>query len=237
MPTVHAKNSRVFYHGFNMSCFSNSTAPEFSADTAEDTTFCDEWKTFVPGQKSGSAGLDCFFVDDDTWALDIMLNTELGVMDKPYTYLPQGLAVGNVAFVATAGLTSRPIPADIGDVITSSLEFTLEDIGRGALLHDGYTTAETASGTGTAYDQGAAKVGYVAALHVTDLTGGGALTVKIQHSADDSTYTDLLTFSALSAVGSEVKIDLAAAVNRYLKVSWTLTGTTPTAKFIVSLGR
>lgn len=238
MATVHGKSSRVFYHSFNMSCFSNSTAPEFSADVAEDTTFCDGWKTFVPGQKSGTDSLDCFFIDDDTYALDVMLNTALGVMDRPYTFIPQGLAAGNVAFVAAAGLTTRPITAEIGSVITSSLEFTLEDIGRGWLLHDGYSTAVTATGEGAALDQGAAKVGYVASLHLTELTGTTpSLTVKIEHSADNISYADLVTFSALSAAGSEVKIDLGAAVNKWLKVTWALTGTTPSAKFIVALGR
>lgn len=236
--SLHGKNTRVFYHSFNMSCFSNSTAPDFSADVAEDTTFCDGWKTFVPGQKSGTASLDCFFVDDDTYALDVMLNTQLGVMDRPYTYLPQGLSDGNVAYVAAAGLTTRPITSEIGSVITSSLEFTLEDIGRGWLLHDGYSTAVTATGEGAALDQGAAKVGYVAALHLTELTGTTpSLTVKIEHSADNVTYADLVTFSALSAAGSEAKIDLSAAVKQYLKVTWTITGTTPSAKFIVAVGR
>jgi hypothetical protein len=42
--------------------------------------------------------------------------------------------------------------------------------------------------------------------------------------------------TALMAVGSEVKT-VAGAVGQYLRVSWTLTGTDPSATWFLAFGR
>ena len=64
------------------------------------------------------------------------------------------------------------------------------------------------------------------------------LTAKITHSADNVTYADLITFTALTSAGAEVKeIASGTTINRYLKVVYTVSGTTPSLSVIVGLGR
>lgn len=62
-------------------------------------------------------------------------------------------------------------------------------------------------------------------LQVTALTLGGYdnLVWKIQHSADDSTYVDLITFTAVTVVGAERKT-VTGTVNRHLASAWAYGG-------------
>jgi hypothetical protein len=80
------------------------------------------------------------------------------------------------------------------------------------------------SGTGGSFavvDNGAASSnGLVANAHCIANTGPTPIIVKIQHSTDNVTYVDLVTFATFNSTGSEHKIT-TGAVNRYLKVTWS----------------
>ena len=71
-------------------------------------------------------------------------------------------------------------------------------------------------------------------------TRDGNITVKIQHSADDSTFADLVTFTVVSSttITSE-KIEVAGntTVNRYLRVNYTVAGSTGSATPVVAFTR
>jgi hypothetical protein len=60
-------------------------------------------------------------------------------------------------------------------------------------------------------------------LQVTDYSGFTNVVVKIRHSADDSTYADLITFTTVTAIGAERKT-VSGTVNRHLLVTGTKTG-------------
>ena len=61
---------------------------------------------------------------------------------------------------------------------------------------------------------------------------------KIQHSADDTTYADLVTFTQATNTTSEVKlVDEGTTVNRYLKAILTVGGSTPSFTAIIAFGR
>lgn len=74
-------------------------------------------------------------------------------------------------------------------------------------------TASSASG-GTGY------------LQVTDLALGGytSITVKIQDSPDNSAWTDLITFTAVTADEFAQAVSVTGTVDRYLRVELTLNG-------------
>jgi hypothetical protein len=73
------------------------------------------------------------------------------------------------------------------------------------------------------------------------LGGWTDLTVKVQHSADDSTYADLVTFTAITVAPAKERKTVAAGttVNRYLAASWAFTGAgaAHTATFVVGFAR
>jgi hypothetical protein len=77
-------------------------------------------------------------------------------------------------------------------------------------------------------------------LHVVTNSHDGDLVVKVQHSSDNSTWVDLLTFATVATtVTSSERKEVAAAttVDQYLRVTYTMAGSTGSVSFLVSFGR
>ena len=101
--------------------------------------------------------------------------------------------------------------------------------------------ALTSAGTspGSSVDNAAeSTAGGVAYLLCTAITGTTPeLTVTVEDSTNNSDWTTLVVMTALGAVGSEQKL-VTGTVDKYLRVSWTLTGTdTPTVTWFLAFGR
>jgi hypothetical protein len=90
---------------------------------------------------------------------------------------------------------------------------------------------ETADGNGTAVDRGAAPLtpttrGAAVAIHVTAYSGLTSAAIKVQHSPDNSVWSDLVAFTSVTAITSERKLVAdGTTVNRYLRVVTDVTGT------------
>lgn len=70
-------------------------------------------------------------------------------------------------------------------------------------------------------------------LAVTAVSGTTpSLTVVLEHSPDNATWSTHSTFTAATAAGTQRKV--AAGLDRYIRCSWTITGTTPSATFSVA---
>jgi len=80
-----------------------------------------------------------------------------------------------------------------------------------------------ATTTGTGLDNGADSTnGGHANLHVL-VSSGGSWSLKVQHSTDNSSWSDLITFTSTgAAVGAEHKT-VSGTVNRYTRVLLTRT--------------
>lgn len=78
-------------------------------------------------------------------------------------------------------------------------------------------------------------------LELTALTLDGYtnLIVRIQHSSDNSSFVDLITFTAVTAAPAAERKTVAGTVNRYLDVIWAYTGagTSPTGTWCVGFAR
>lgn len=106
----------------------------------------------------------------------------------------------------------------------------------GQLLTAGLRT-DTAATNGASYDQGAATTfGAQAYLQVSALTGTD-FTVKIQDSADNSSFTDVtgLTFTQTTTARTTQRIATAsgATIRRYLRAVTVTTGGFTSATFVV----
>lgn len=62
-------------------------------------------------------------------------------------------------------------------------------------------------------------------LQVTAYSGFDSVVYKIRHSADDSTYADLITFTTVTAGPTAERKTVSGTVNRHLLVSGDVTGT------------
>jgi hypothetical protein len=119
------------------------------------------------------------------------------------------------------------------NVATQSNAYGLE---WGQQISAGLRSDTTATSPATGLDGTASSAfGAQFYLHLTTFTGT-SVTIKIQDSADNSTFADLsgATFGALTAVGS-ARIAVTGTVRRYLKV--VTTGTFSAATFLVNGNR
>jgi hypothetical protein len=100
-------------------------------------------------------------------------------------------------------------------------------------------TSIGSTGSGVSTDNGAATSnGLIANLHLSQNDRDGASTIKIQHSVDDTTFVDLLSFSPVSAstvAGENLVVN--GNVNRYLRMSYTLAGTSGSIRINTAAAR
>lgn len=106
-----------------------------------------------------------------------------------------------------------------------------------ALLTAGGLRTDTEATNGADVDGGAATdYGAQAYLQLTAFTGT-SVTVTVQHSADNSTWSSLMAFTAVTAAPAAQRISVSntTTVDRYLRVSTS--GTFSNAEFAVAVNR
>lgn len=150
-----------------------------------------------------------------------------------WAYLPGGDALARLAILGQSkGQNQQYVAGD--DIVRLPVALvSTESLDTGEILR-----ALSAGGLspGAASDN-AASTASGGAGYLICTTNTGDLDVAIQHSANNTDWTDLVTFTQLAdgATGSEVKALLPdAAVYRYLRATWTILAT---AKFFVAFAR
>lgn len=229
MAFVHGSKAKVLLDGYDLSTFTKGVSFSVSVDTAESSTLGTTAKTYVPGMNDATLSLEGIF-DGAATASDFILNTGLqSVGAGIFYYLPQGYAFGNPVYGFAALETSYEASADIGDVSAWSVEAqSVTGTERLLAYHD--FIAEGAGGNTAAVDNTAVStllggVGYLEA------SAGATLVVKVQDSADNATFADILTFTTVNGRTAQ-RTTIAGTVRRYTRVLWTGTGT-----FAVAFGR
>ncbi len=232
MAFVHGKGGAVLWAATDLSAYLNNVDAAATADTAEVTTFGGSAKSYVAGTRDATLSLSGFF-DGGVGAVDEVLAAALAGT-AAVTIAPAGAgAIGNRAQLASVIETGYTVTAPVADAVSISAEAQVTGgLASGIILAD--LVARTATGNTTANDNTASSSGgAVAHLHLTAFTGTD-ITIKVQHSADNSTWVDLITFAQLTATGSERK-SATGTVNRYLRVN--IAGTFTTATFAVAIAR
>lgn len=151
-----------------------------------------------------------------------VISVAIGIRSEP--------EVGDPAFMHVANQASFRIDGSGPILASANMPRGISNIGMERLW--GHVLAAGSSiGATTSYDSvdngASTDNGLTAFLHVT-ATSSGDWVLKVQHSADDSTWADLITFSADgSAITSEVG-EASGTVNRYLRFQATRTSGTTT---------
>lgn len=229
MPFIHGKGTIVLCNEFDLSGYFNEASASRSVETAETTTFGNSAKTYITGLADGTLSLGGLF-EGSANATDKELTDILGDnAGMVISVAPEGsLTIGKRTLSLTGKLTSYEISSPVGDVVSASSEFQADEgIGSGVSLHA--LAAETATGNGTSVDNGASTaIGGFGTLHVTANTMNANTVFKVQHSADNSTWADLATFSTVATTivtAERVEVASTTTVNRYLRATWTASGT------------
>lgn len=237
MAFVHSKSSRVLMNERHLSGAISGYSVSHQRANSEATSLLDEGAKFIPGLLNGSLTVNGMF-ESGAANIDATVRATIGVNDGLLvTVLPDGFTIGKPAFFCVAETTGYTVDAAVADTVTIAVEGQPEngvDWGVSQHAHG----SETATGNSASVDNSASSAGGgVAVLHVTAASGTTpTLDVKIQHSADDSVWADLITFTQATAATSERKT-VTGTVNRYTREVHTLGGTSPSFTYAVAFAR
>lgn len=234
----HGKNTIVLWNGSDLSPYFNEATSARTVETAESTTFGASAKTYVVGLQDGTMSMSGVF-DGAADAVDDVLTDTIGADGGDVvTVGPDGTAAGRAAFSAAVKQTSYEVTSPVGDIVSTSVEVQGDGgVDRGILLAG--LSAVTSTGQGSAQDNTTSTTaGAVGYLHVTANTRDGSSTFKVQHSADNVTYADLITFTAIgtSTTGGE-RVAVSGTVNRYVRASHTPGGSSGSVTYTMAFAR
>jgi hypothetical protein len=242
MPTFrHGKNISVFIDEYDFSAYFSDITAADKVDTADITAFGAAGKAYVIGNQDGTVSLSGFFESTASTGTDQYFAGVKGSTTKQKVVVAlEGATVGTRAVMLQADASSYQVSASVGDAIKASAEFQAsESIDHGVILSSG--AAISATGNGTGVDNAAATAnGGVAFISVPANTRNGTIIVKVQSSADNSTFADLVTFTTVSSTtktSERILVAAGTAVPRYLRVSYTVAGSTGSATPTVAFAR
>lgn len=226
MPTFrHGKNTTVNFGSYDLSSYLTSQSNSSAVETVETTTFGSASKTYQVGLKDGTVNLEGLWAGDVS-GIDEVFEAAIGsTTPKVITVGVEGSAIGRRAILAYTNKTSYEIKGAIADLVTISAQAqatgTTGGLDRGVLLASSQSI--TATVNNSSVDNAASSAnGGVAHLHVPVNTRNGAVTVKVQHSANNSTWVDLVTFTSTTSTtitSERVEVAAGTTVNRYLRAS------------------
>lgn len=219
MGKLHGKSSRIYMNATDLSDYAESLEIARLAELHDSSIFADDpWRKSSAGQMGWELPMNLFH-DAAVGAEDPILQALVGVVTAVVSVYHDGAdAVGDVGFLgANAGWTDYRAAVAKNDMIKKSGVFRGNgSAGRAVLLH--IKTQETITGNGTSVDNTASSSnGARANLHITAIAG--TWTIKVQHSVDNSVFTDLITFSGKTAIGGSSGV-ATGTVNRYLRALW-----------------
>jgi hypothetical protein len=226
---IHGKSAVVYQDGNDLTGYLRSVSNSAEVDTAEATTFANDDKTYVAGMADATLSAEGLF--DSTFDGD--LNTITGSGTKSiWSVYPGGDSVGLPGRGYSLDITSAERSADIGDVVMISLEGQ-SSVGTDAVVSHHALAARSTSGTAGVVDAAASSAnGGVGYLHVTQISGTAVIT--LQDSSDNSTFADYLSLGTVTSTGAVRAVGLGT-VNRYTRLTYTITG--GTATFVAGFSR
>lgn len=229
MAFIHGKDAAVIHGTTSLTSFLNDGSVSQDVETAETTVFgaAGGAKTYITGLRDATVSASGMF-DGNADAVDEKLSASIGSDTlAPVLFAQSGTTVGNTAYILLAKTTSYEVSAPVGDVVSVSYDAQADGGADDAILLTSLA-AVTATGNGTAQDNGASTTnGGIGQLHVSANTFSNNVIFKIQHSADNSTFADLGTFTTVpTTVKTSERITVASGttVNRYLRAVRTVSG-------------
>lgn len=228
MAFVPTYKSRVLARSYSFSCVANQVGVDAMTDMLEVTAMCDTAKQFIVGPNTATVSMAGYLdVDGSADALFDQLNDWKSVAAaEPFTYAPNGTALGGETFMAGVYETQFTAESSQSGVVGFSMAGQADGpFDPGVSIAD--LAAITVDTSGTSVDNGASTAnGGVAHLHVTAFSGLTSDVIIVEHSTNNSVWATLGTFSTVTGLTSQrLVIAPGTTVNRYLRVGDDVTGT------------
>ena len=235
-------NTRTFAGGADLTSVSNKIELNAEVEEKPATTYGSNGYTEVlGGLKTGSLNAEGYWEALDATKVDNELWSSFGSV-VPWTVHPQAATEGSLAWMLNGLDSSYQLGGSVGDVAPWTAEAVSSwPLVRGVSLHNP-GTARTTTGNGTSVQHVAVPAGQFlyAALHVLSVSGTATPTLTVTVQSDDATGfaspTTRMTFNAATAVGGQIMRVAGPNTDNWYRVSWTISGTTPSFLFVCSLG-
>lgn len=233
---VHGKLTAIFVNQFDISNYLNKYTAGRKAPELDQTTFQDTARTYIPDFQDGSVDMEGFFSHDETdqdTAEDVF-KAALTTANEVVTIAPEGGSTfGNRCLLQDATETTHNIDAPVAGLVMTTAAFR-GGVAHGVLL--AAKAARTATGNGTGVDNAVQTYGGgVGHQHVFSVSGTSpTLDTKIQHSLDNSTFVDLITFTQAIAATSE-RIATSGLSQSQVETATVAGGATANANVIVTV--
>lgn len=199
----------------------------------------------LPGMMDGSLKIKGL-ATMDKGTLNWQLNQWMGRKSPVNAWFAlEGLTALSPITMQPSSIIDNSVTAKLKDAVDFSLELDARGaFDDGVILLSPQTLLTGASGTGStdlnANFGGATTTGGVGQLHIWAFDGGTSpgVTIKIQHSPDGTTWTDLIVFAAATAVGSQrIKLPSTTTINPYVQATWAITGTPTDVQVLLGFAR
>lgn len=170
---------------------------------------------------------------DNATKLPEVLDVALSAPSSVLVYLPDGDSFGSFGW----GAEGQASDVESGsDDAPNKITGGFQSSKGGERICSIFPLSEITGATnGTSHDNGVStSTKCVAYLQCTTLTGFSSLDVKIQHSSDGSSWSDLAMFTTLAASNAKERISIAAGtiVQKFTRAVLTPTGSGSATVFI-----
>lgn len=236
MADVKGASVVVFADGFDLTSNYQNFDLEITRMNDKNTAFGDNSHNRIyTGGIDGTLSLDGFYdtaagQDDIVWGI-------LTGGDNNVMVIPEGNTEGNTGYALNAVKTKRTITANVAKVVAAKIDFPANGgVHRVNLMHA--LGARTSSATGTVLDNAASSPGGGVAYLMVTAHGGsyGTFDLVLEDSTDNSTFATLATFTQVTADNAHEQILFTGTVDRYLRLSWTLS-TVTSITFVCGVAR
>lgn len=213
MAFVHGSDTLILGQELALTGFLDQFGVTRDSQAIDVTTFGNNDRNFIAGIGSGSMNVGGLF---DRTPIDLeYYGNVASAAGELVTVAVGGAAIGNRVHVGRVRQGTYTINNAVDDAVRISATFDFDGgVRMGRSLHD--LIAETTTANFASVDDAASSTfGGVGYIHVTAFTGTSGV-VKIQHSSDNSTFADLITFATVTGVTQE-RVAVTGTVNRYVR--------------------
>jgi hypothetical protein len=220
MTVPHGSSSKVLFDEYDLSTYFNQVNASRQIQAVNTTTFANTGsKSYIAGLETGSLSIQGLW-DGSAAAVDAVLDSAIGAESVVTIGLSGYDTIGASVVMAKGENISYQIRSTTQDAVRITAGGQADGGVRmgGVVLHD--LAAETTTLNETSVDSTASSAnGGVGHIHVTAFSGTDA-TVKIQDSANDADWADLIEFGQITNTGSERAL-VSGTVDRYLRFAIT----------------
>jgi hypothetical protein len=246
MAAIALLDAEILAGPVRMGTVANEVKLDLEAEAKDVTCFANGgWRSYVAGLRGGMAEANGFQdaspAETGALAPDGQMWAELGGAQLPLTICPTAADL-SVAYILPTRRGKISLFGKVGDVAPfGSTMWGDGATARGQLIHPA-NVVRSAGGTGSTAILGTIPAGrslYVA-IHVFTVTGTTpALTLTVQRD-DNAGFTTPITAATVgpvsAATASLTVVPGPITPDDRYRLVWTLTGTTPAARFAVAVG-